>query len=52
MIGPIGGTVTSSVAANRSVRQRERRDGREQAAGTLHENQQRPHEQQLIDARA
>jgi hypothetical protein len=32
------------------VRQRERLDGREQAAGALHESQQRQHEQQVIDA--
>jgi len=50
MIASIGGTGTFSVAANRSVRQRERRDGREQTARTLHENQQRQHEQQVIDA--
>ena len=48
MIASIGGTGTFSVAANRSVRQRERRDGREQAANTLQENQQRQHEQRVM----
>jgi hypothetical protein len=49
MIASIGGTGTFSVAANRSVRQREHRDGREQAASTLHENQQRQHEQRVME---
>jgi len=37
-----------SVSANRPVRQRERRDSREQAASTLHGNQQRQHEQRVM----
>jgi hypothetical protein len=48
MIASIGGPRTFSVAANRSVRQRERLDGREQAANTLQENQQRQHEQRVM----